>query len=326
MQHPLLIVEKIGKSYGKKKILSNISFDVKPGEILGLIGASGSGKTTLLNMLIGFVNPDTGVVKYKDPHILTDTPVYDSVYKKRKKFKNVYGFASQIPSFYEKLTVEENLTHFGKLYNLSKEVLNLNIDSLLKLIDLESSSNILGKNLSGGMERRLDIACALIHNPEILIMDEPTSDLDPLLRRNIWALIKQINKNGTTVIVSSHHLNELETLCDRIAIIKEGSLLDIATPQELKSKHLKNHEIRIETQPGKYGHLKEVINKKFSKEIISLEQRGTELVLVCKDHKNLLNQLVKTIEHEKEKIIELKLIKPSINQVFINLNVKNKWN
>jgi ABC-2 type transport system ATP-binding protein len=324
MQEPLIVVDKLGKSFGRKKVLSNVSFEVKPGEIIGMIGASGSGKTTLLNMLIGFISPDTGDVKYKEPQMIADKPIYNSVFKQQKKFKNIYGFAAQLPSFYEKLTVKENLYYFGELYSLSKEVLHSNVQSLLKLIDLEAASNQLGKNLSGGMERRLDIACALIHNPQVLIMDEPTSDLDPLLRRSIWALIKQINSKGTTVIISSHHLNELETLCDRIAIIKDGTLLDIATAQELKTKYLKHHEIRIESHPGNYKELEKNLMKKFSKEILRIEQRDAELILFCEDHKNLLNQLIKETEKSNEKIIELKLVKPSLNQVFINLNLKKE--
>ena len=321
MQKPLLIVENIGKSFGKKKILSDISFEVKPGEIIGVIGASGSGKTTLLNMLVGFVSPDTGDVKFKDPRMIADEAIYHSVLKKQRKFKNVYGFAAQVPSFYEKLTVEENLKYFGDLYKLSKEVLISNTESLLRLIDLESSANILGKNLSGGMERRLDIACSLIHNPKILIMDEPTSDLDPLLRRSIWSLVKQINKKGTTVIISSHHLNELETLCDKIAVIKNGKLVDFSAPEDLKNKYLKHQEIIVVSQPGNYQELAKVIKQKFSKEIKKIEKRGTELVLLCTEHKTILDQLVKTIESKKEKIEELRLVKPSLNQVFINLNI-----
>ena len=319
MQDPLLKVEKIGKSFGKKKILSNVNFEIKPGEILGVIGSSGSGKTTLLNMLIGFVSPDTGDVKFKESQVIADKPSYKSVFKQQKRFKKIYGFAAQMPSFYEKLTVKENLYYFGELYKLSKEVLHSNVYSLLKLIDLESSSHILAKNLSGGMERRLDIACSLIHNPQILLMDEPTSDLDPLLRRNIWNLIKQINSRGTTVVVSSHHLNELEILCDRIALIKDGTMIDIDTPEKLKGKYLKHHEIRIQSHPGKYESLKEQLEKKFSKEIKKIEIRETEIILLCEDHKNILDQIVKIIEKNKEKIIELKLIKPSLNQVFINM-------
>jgi ABC-2 type transport system ATP-binding protein len=324
MQVPLIKVDKIGKSFGKKKILTNVTFEIRAGEILGIIGASGSGKTTLLNMLIGFVSPDTGDVKYKEPKLLADEPSYKSVYKQQRRFKNIYGFAAQMPSFYEKLTVKENLYYFGELYKLSKEVLRSNVDSLLKLIDLETSPNILGRNLSGGMERRLDIACSLIHNPQILMMDEPTSDLDPVLRRSIWNLIKQINNKGTTVLVSSHHLNELETLCDRIALIKDGTLLDIDTPENLKNKYLKNHEIRIESHPGNYAELSKKLKEKFPKELEKIEIRGTELILLCEDHKNILDQIVKTIERNKEKIIELKLIKPSLNQLFINLAVAKK--
>ncbi|MFP4567646.1 MAG: ABC transporter ATP-binding protein [Candidatus Woesearchaeota archaeon] len=324
MQDPLLKVEKIGKSFGTKKVLSNVNFEIKPGEIIGLIGASGSGKTTLLNMMIGFVSPDTGDVKYKESRVIADKPSYKSVFKQQRRFKKIYGFAAQMPSFYEKLTVKENLYYFGELYKLSKEVLHSNVYSLLKLIDLETSSNIHAKNLSGGMERRLDIACSLIHNPQVLFMDEPTSDLDPILRRSIWSLIKQINSRGTTVVVSSHHLNELETLCHRIALIKDGTMIDIDTPENLKSKYLKHHEIRIESSPGNYEELSASLKRKFSKEIKKIEIRGPELILLCQDHKNILDQIVKLIEKNKEKIIELKLIKPSLNQVFLNLAGQQK--
>ncbi len=352
---PILKVDNITKSYGRKQVLNGISFDVYPGETLGLIGTSGSGKTTLLNCMIGFVTPDTGDVKFRQPRHddkveipVEDKPekdikdgkdkekkldvklelvkgsTYKSVYIRASRFKHVYGFACQVPSFYEKLTVKENLHYFGELYGLSHDVLKSNVNTLLKLMDLENSSSILGKNLSGGMERRLDIACSLIHNPPLLILDEPTADLDPILRKNIWNIIKKINQKGTTVILSSHHLNEIESLCDRIAILKDGQIIALGTADELKNKYLKHKEVRIESSPGDYEKLGPYLQKKFKKEIASYDIKGGELILFCEKPQELLNDLVNAIEQEKEKILELKLVKPSLDQVFITLNKKNE--
>jgi ABC-2 type transport system ATP-binding protein len=187
-------------------------------------------------------------------------------------------------------------------------------------MDLENSHSILGKNLSGGMERRLDIACSLIHNPPLLILDEPTADLDPILRRNIWNILKKVNEKGTTIILSSHHLNEIETLCDRIAILKDGEIIALGTVDELKNRFLKHKEVRIESSPGNYEKLVPILQKKFKKDIESCDIRGGELIILCEDPKDFLNNLVATIEQEKEKIIELKLVKPSLDQVFITLN------
>lgn len=324
---PILKVEEISKSYGKKEVLNNISFEVYDGEILGLIGTSGSGKTTLLNSMVGFIIPSSGKVSFRHETGkvgYSSIYTYDSVLDRPSRFKHTYGFAAQVPSFYEKLTVKENLFYFGSLYGLSTDVLKSNVSTLLKLMDLENSYYILGKNLSGGMERRLDIACALIHNPPLLILDEPTADLDPILRKNIWNILKKVNEKGTTIILSSHHLNEIETLCDRVAILKDNGIIALGTPDELKEKFLKHKEVRLESSPGNYEKLAPILQKKFKKEIVSYEIKGGELIILCENPKEFLNSLVGTIEQEKEKIIELKLVKPSLDQVFIALNKKKQ--
>ncbi len=324
MGQEVLRVENLTKSYGDKIILENISFDVNEGEIIGIIGSSGSGKTTLLNTMIGFIRPDRGDVLFRQRHLVAgsedEKEVYGSVFKKKNDFKHMYGFAAQVPSFYEKLTVVENLKYFGDLYGLSKESLNANIKTLLAMVNLENSSNQLGKNLSGGMERRLDIACALIHNPAVLILDEPTADLDPVLRNNIWSLIHKINNKGTTVVLSSHHLNELETLCDRIAIIMNGKIQDIGSPDDLKEKYLKDHDIAVQTYPADYDNLEKKIKAKFGKKALGFRVEGNELIVSVEKPQEVLNDMIKVIEKEKEKILELKLIKPNLDKVFINLS------
>jgi len=321
MEAPILKIDSVSKSYGRKQVLRDISLDVYPGEIIGIIGSSGSGKTTLLNSIVGFIKADTGDVLFKEPALVgTDKVIYKSVYKQQRKFKRVYGFAAQVPSFYEKLTVKENITYFGALYDLSSDTLQTNVQTLLRLMNLNNASYILGKNLSGGMERRLDIACALVHNPQLLILDEPTADLDPILRNNIWDLLKQVNEKGTTIILSSHHLNELETLCTRIAIVKDGMVFDKGTPDELKSKYLKNQELIIETYPINYDSSGAYLKRCFKKNILEHKISSGRLVLTCKEPEKIISNVMSKLEKRKEKVLEIKIVKPSLDQLFISLN------
>lgn len=322
MEEPILKIQGLSKTFGANQVLNDISLDIMPGEILGIIGSSGSGKTTLLNALIGFIKPDTGDVLFKQPKVVAhnDNAIYKSVYKHLKEIKNMYGFAAQVPSFYERLTVRENLEYFGELYDLSKETLDANVNTLLKLMTLENSSTVLGKNLSGGMERRLDIGCSLIHNPQILILDEPTADLDPVLRNNIWKLIEKINSKGTTIILASHHLNELETLCSRIAIIKDNHIVALGSAEELKKRFSHNKEIRLQSYPGNYDDLGKYLHNKFKTKIIRHENQGNELLLICNNPEEILNDLILALERRKEKILELKIVKPSLDQLFISLS------
>ena len=240
-------VRNLKKAFGKHLVLAGVNLDVKKGEILGIIGTSGSGKTTLLHSLIGFLKPDKGEVQMllEPSHRALGEPTYKDVYKNLSLVKTSYGFASQQPSFYDALTVEENLKFFGSLYELPKHTINTNMRLLLHLMDLEPARHLLGKNLSGGMERRLDIACSLMHDPAVLILDEPTADLDPVLRNHIYDLIRKINNKNTTIVLASHHLVDLERVCDRIAILKEGKIFAVGTLEELKKQFSHHQQVRV---------------------------------------------------------------------------------
>jgi ABC-2 type transport system ATP-binding protein len=170
------------------------------------------------------------------------------------------------------------------------------------------------------MQRRLDMACALIHDPKILILDEPTADLDPLLRNHIWRLVRKINKRGTTIILASHHLSELESLCSRIAILKEGKMLAIGTPNEIKQRFSQNEEIHLETFPGNYEEISHFKNVEISKYIAKIEDRGTKLVIYTSKPEMVLNALMKRLEELKETIVDLKVTRPSLDEIFINIS------
>lgn len=310
----VFLVRGVSKRYGSREILSDLTFDVRKGEILGIIGASGAGKTTLLHMLVGFIPSSSGDILF---HAYTHKGVIEcNVLGHHKIVNSHYGFASQRPSFYEQLTVLENLEYFGAMYSLSKETIDRNAEVLLRLMELKASAHLPAAHLSGGMQRRLDIACALIHNPPLLILDEPTADLDPVLRTQIWEVIKRINARGTTIILSSHHLNELDTLCSRIGIIKEGRLVDLDTPQTLKSKYSKTQQIMVETFPGSYD---SVIKRLHSHNIRQVKREGTYLTIMSENPEHVITLLLTLLHRMGESLVDLKLIKPSLDDVFVTV-------
>ncbi len=223
------------KGYGNAAVLENLNLEINKGELFGIIGMSGSGKTTLLKTMIGFLEPESGDVRYYS----TKDKEHRSVFKNEDASRRTFGFSTQMPSFYPKLTTEENMDHFATLYGIEKKKRKSTIKDLLSLTGLEEYNKLLADELSGGMEKRLSIACSLVHKPSVLILDEPTADLDPVLRKETWHLIKEINKQGTTIIVASHLLDELEKNCDRIGILHDKKISNVGTPAALKKEYTK---------------------------------------------------------------------------------------
>jgi len=326
MATPIFKVKNISKVFDRKIVIDDIDLEINAGEIFGVIGASGSGKTTLLNILIGFLKPESGDVQFRTEHLLEhkDSHIFRSVLSHADELKRIVGMASQTPSYYTTLTVKENINYFGSLYGLSKDTLKANTTTLINLMDLQGSENRMALNLSGGMQRRLDMACALVHDPKILILDEPTADLDPLLRNHIWRLVRKINKRGTTIVLASHHLSELETLCSRIAILKEGKVLAVGTPNEIKERFSKNEEIHLETFPGNYSLIANIKDKDVLKEISKIEDKGTKLVIYTSKPEIVLNEIIKKLDEHKETIVDLKVTKPTLDEIFIMITESEK--
>lgn len=300
---PLIELRGVTKRFGKKLVINHVDLSVPEGKILGILGTNGSGKTTLLKILIGFYDPDKGEVLYKDRRFTGSI---------RKKF----GFATQENAFYPQLSVYENMLYFGRLYGLHRLILKDNIKKILNLVELWDAKGTLGENLSGGMMRRLDFACALVHNPDVIIFDEPTEGLDPALRKEILNLIKTINKQGKTVVLTSHLLTELESLCDNIAILNNKTIITSGTISELKDRYSKNQEIQLETFPGKYDN----IIKKLK--VDKVVKRGNKLVIYTSDATKVLSKILKILSENKEKLIDVDVDRPSLNEVFEALTSK----
>lgn len=252
MQKEVLRLSNVSTVLKNKKIIDNVSFSLYDQEILGLIGPSGSGKSVLLKTLSGFFKLNSGTIFSENKDLI----------KNVNYSKNILGFCTQDSTFYENLTVNENLEYFGKLYGLSKQTLNQNIENLIGLLELKDYENKLAKHLSGGTQRKLAIACSLIHAPRILILDEPTSGLDPVMRENVISLIRKVKKLGTSVLITSHFLNELEEVCDRIAILNNGKIVAIGTIDDLRKYYYHLYEITIKSSPGNYRLIyQSIINK-----------------------------------------------------------------
>jgi ABC-2 type transport system ATP-binding protein len=314
---PIIVFKDFTKEFYDKLILHKINLNINEGEILGIVGMSGSGKTTLLNSIIGFLQPDEGSVLYKYGN------EYKSIHKNPSILNTLFGFASQQPSFYSKLTVEENLDHFGALYNLTKIERKSSVENLLNLTSLFSSKNSLAKNLSGGMQKRLSIACALIHSPKVLILDEPTSDLDPFLRKQTWGLIKDINSRGTTVIIASHFLDEIEHNCSRVAILHNSQIVSCGTPQELREKFSGNYEIHVETEQLNYHQI--LSNLDSSKSLVlSSNITQDKLILQTQNPATTMHHLLHLIPATKQTITNIQITKPKLDEVFESLTQNAK--
>src|SRR3989344_3021067 len=202
-------------------------------------------------------------------------------------------------------------------YGLNKKIITTNSERILKLLKLDNTKNVVAENLSGGMKRRLDLACALIHYPRVLILDEPTEELDPRLRGEMIDLIKQISKTGTTVLVTSHLLWEMERLCDEIAIIHNTGVLNVGSVDQLRSIYGKHEELHLETESKNYEQLLANLDKKIVTKAVT---KGTNLILSGSiPAEELLHEVLRALEKHKDKITMIDIRKPSLNDVFLRM-------
>lgn len=313
----ILRLDSVVKILGSSVILYDVDLDVKKGEVFGVIGSSGSGKTTLLRTMIGFFKPERGQVLLRSQVVPGQQhQLYTPINQQLDKVKQVFGFASQHPSIYMDLTVDENIEYFASLYGLQEEDYRRTADLLLDLLDLQHARKTKGKNLSGGMQRRLDITCAMIHKPKILILDEPTADLDPFLRRHIWEMIHKIAEQGTTIIVSSHAIADVENLCDRVAIMHKGRVLDVDTPKNIKQSYITAERIGLQTYPGKYTKL---VKKLGHDAITDIYQEGQELIITTTDVEPTLQHVIETVRECKESLTSIKVLSGTLDEAFLQL-------
>jgi ABC-2 type transport system ATP-binding protein len=223
MSIPVLEVQDVQKQYGHSVALRGVSMAVQPGELFGLLGPNGAGKTTLLSIVSGLLAPTHGTVQIDGQRLgMTD-----------RELRRKIGFATQDLAIYPELTARENLEFFGRLYGLKGDLLNNRVTMLLDSVALSDRANQRCGTYSGGMKRRLNLAVALVHDPNLLLLDEPTTGVDPQSRRHIFEQVRERNRAGLTVIYTSHYMEEVQELCTRIAIVDHGKLVACDTLDHL---------------------------------------------------------------------------------------------
>jgi ABC-2 type transport system ATP-binding protein len=214
----------VSKSFGNIEAVKNVSFSIDKGEIFGILGPNGAGKSTIVNILNTLVKPDKGDVIIDGINIKDDG---DTI-------KLIMGVVPQEIALYEELSAYENLMFWGGLYNIPKQELKGNVNKTLEIVDLVNRKDDRIKTFSGGMKRRINIACSLLHNPRILVLDEPTVGVDPQNRNHIFEVIERLNNEGMTIIYTTHYMEEAERFCDKIAIIDVGRIIAQGTLKELR--------------------------------------------------------------------------------------------
>ena len=229
-------VHNLTKKFGSFTAVDNVSFNVRPGEVYGWLGPNGAGKTTTIRMLLGLLTPTSGEARVLGYNPATQT----------KSMQALVGYMSQLFTLYNDLTARENIRFYGQAYGLSRKQLRQRQADILEMAGLIGREHTLTSNLSGGWKQRLALGCAIVHEPKVVFLDEPTAGVDPISRREFWGLIYAMAKKGVTVLVTTHYMDEAE-LCQRVGFISQGKLIALDTPDQLKQTQMRGHVLEINT-------------------------------------------------------------------------------
>lgn len=296
----IIKIELLHKSYGDIKAVNGIDLNVNEGEMFGLVGPDGAGKTTTIRILCGLLKVDSGSVE-----------VLGSELKKSKKeIQNQIGYLSQKFSLYSDLSIDENIEFFADIHNVKDFQKRRN--ELLAFTRLTSFRDRLAEKLSGGMKQKLALACSLIHKPKLLFLDEPTTGVDPVSRRDFWKILSDLQKEGITILMTTPYLDEAER-CNRVALMNKGEIIAVDTPQNIKSSiHKQVVEIICNDIKKAYSVLKE----KYDTDV---QIFGDRLNLVFDDVEYSLNELKSIFEKNNLQLLSHRTITPSLENVFIHL-------
>jgi len=296
---PIIQVESLYKNYGAVAALRGVSFTVKEGEVFGLLGPNGAGKTTTVEILEGMRAPDRGIARVGglDPE------------RSGTEFKERIGAVLQSTALPDKMRVKEAIELFAHFYRR-----RANTDGLLRRFQLEEKRNAFYAQLSGGQKQRLALAMALVNNPEVVFLDEPTAGLDPQVRREIYVIIEELKRDKKTVLLTTHYIEEAERLCDRVAIVDSGRVIAMGTPRELKQASAGTTRIEVRVArpivDGALANLEGVADcREFSGTYVLHSRRPPQTIVA----------LVKHLEAESNELQSLEMFSPSLEDVFIEL-------
>lgn len=302
-------VSNLVKKYKELTAVDNLNFHVKNGEILGLLGPNGSGKTTTINCMLSLLSFNSGSIKIFGKEMSPDS--YD--------IKKDIGVVFQDVAVFDELTVYENINYFCGLYISNKTQREKYVEEAMELVGLNEFRKFFPKKLSGGLLRRLNIACGISHKPKLIFLDEPTVAVDPQSRNNILEGIKKLNEKGATIVYTTHYMEEVEQLCDRIIILDKGKVIASGTNEELKAISAISEKVTIELEEISDEIMAEV--KKF-KDIHDISCEGKVLYITYKKGNHHLNDLINYLKERQIKYNKMFSELPSLNDVFLELTGK----
>jgi ABC-2 type transport system ATP-binding protein len=305
----ILNVQELRKSFGKLDAVKGVSFSVEKGESFSLLGPNGAGKSTTINMLTGLYPPTSGSIQ------ITGVDVIENPKLAQKSI----GVVPQEIALYGALSARENLKFWGRMYDLSGKALDKAVDEVLEIIGLTDRAKDKINTFSGGMKRRVNIGAAILHKPEVLIMDEPTVGIDPQSRNHILNTVKSLNQNGMTIIYTSHYMEEVEYLCERIGIMDHGELIACGTLRELRETIGDRSRIIISMDKGfskdiEIGSLiKDLVLKK---DVLIIDNL---LTVFHKEPQLILSDLIQLLTQTGTRVTSVEIVEPNLESVFLHL-------
>ncbi len=306
----LLELDNLVKRYENHLAVDHLSLNVREGEIMGLLGPNGAGKTTTLNIITGLTGMDHGTIRVFGIDIGSNG----------QEIKQDIGLVPQEIAIFDDLTAKENVTFFGKLYGLRGALLKERTREALDFVGLGSRAGQFPRNFSGGMKRRLNIACAISHKPRLIIMDEPTVGIDPQSRNHILESVRTLQREGSTILYTSHYMEEVDEICTRIAIMDQGRIIAQGTSEELKTMISSEEKIEMTLSEINYTLVDEI---KKLEGVLECHGEERKLTVLARKDSGLIGQISLIIGHSGSEIYSLQVDKVTLESVFLTLTGKS---
>ena len=306
----ILKIENLKKSYKDTQAVKNVSFNVEKGDIYGVLGPNGAGKSTTINSIVGFIKPDSGSIVFEDKYSINE-------------WKRNIGYIPQELAIYPDLTAEENVSFFCSLYGFSGKELKERTERALVFTGLENYRKKKASEFSGGMKRRLNIAAAIAHGPKLVIMDEPTVGIDPRLRNHILESVKKLNQEGTSIIYTTHYMEEVEELCNKIIIIDHGSVITNGYKDEVKTVVAPVRSVKVNVSGGDIREAEK--RMKGLEGMKSVNVSENELTCICGKSDSIIQEILNVISELKLNVTDISCESPSLEEVFITLTEREEY-
>jgi ABC-2 type transport system ATP-binding protein len=303
-----IVVQDLTKRFGTFTAVDHVSFDVRPGEVFGWLGPNGAGKTTTIRMLLGLLRPTSGSTFILGFNSATETKIVHAH----------VGYMSQQFTLYNDLTAKQNIRFYGGVHGLSSKELHQRVPEILSMAGLEGRENVLTSRLSGGWKQRLALGCAIIHRPKVVFLDEPTAGVDPISRRQFWELIYQCAKEGVTVLVTTHYMDEAE-FCQRVGFISQGRLVALDTVSQLKRTQMRGQVLEINvTDPEKAMRVLKMAQRDRQIPLDEVALYGAQIHAVVPAVQHYPETIQRLLTGSDIQVNSIEWIAPTLEDVFIS--------